>query len=116
MNGVSTRVDRDTLLDVRSLKTYFPIRSGVLQRESGQVKAVDDVTFQVRKGESFGIVGESGCGKSTTGRSLLRLIEPTGGEVSFRRAASDGIGLRCNEGAAARYADDLPGPVRFLES
>ncbi len=78
-----TQVHEDSLLEVRSLKTYFPIRKGLFQREVGQVKAVDDVSFQVKKGESFGIVGESGCGKSTTGRSLLRLIEPTDGEVMF---------------------------------
>ncbi|ANE45655.1 peptide ABC transporter ATPase [Paenibacillus swuensis] len=71
------------LLEVDSLKTYFPIRTGLLQRETGQVKAVDNVSFQVRKGEVFGIVGESGCGKSTTGRTLLRLIEPTAGRVLF---------------------------------
>ncbi|OXM13842.1 dipeptide/oligopeptide/nickel ABC transporter ATP-binding protein [Paenibacillus herberti] len=74
---------QETLLEVEELCTYFPIRSGVMQRESGQVKAVDGVSFQVRRGESFGIVGESGCGKSTTGRSLLRLIEPTAGKVRF---------------------------------
>ncbi|MGN7456947.1 ABC transporter ATP-binding protein [Paenibacillus pasadenensis] len=73
----------EALLEVEELRTHFPIRSGLLQRVSGHVKAVDGVSFQVRRGESFGIVGESGCGKSTTGRSLLRLLEPTSGRVRF---------------------------------
>ncbi|MCM3748635.1 dipeptide ABC transporter ATP-binding protein [Paenibacillus pasadenensis] len=73
----------DALLEAEELSTYFPIRTGIMQRVTGQVKAVDKISFKVRRGETFGIVGESGCGKSTTGRSLLRLIEPTGGTVRF---------------------------------
>jgi oligopeptide/dipeptide ABC transporter ATP-binding protein len=73
----------DRLLEVRNLKKYFPVRSGVLQRISGYVKAVDGVSFSVRKGETLGLVGESGCGKSTTGRAILRLIPATAGEVLF---------------------------------
>ena len=71
------------LLTVKNLKKYYPITGGVLGREIGTVKAVDDVSFSVRKGETLGLVGESGCGKSTTGRSILRLIEPTDGEIIF---------------------------------
>jgi oligopeptide transport system ATP-binding protein len=71
------------LLDVRDLVKYFPIRKGLLQRKVGDVKAVDGVTFDVQKGETLGLVGESGCGKSTTGRCIMRLIEPTDGVVSF---------------------------------
>jgi oligopeptide/dipeptide ABC transporter ATP-binding protein len=74
----------ETLLTVSNLKKYFPIRKGVLRRTVGYVKAVDDVNFTVHKGETLGIVGESGCGKSTTGRSILRLIEPTSGDVLFQ--------------------------------
>ena len=82
-----TRVFPETvcamLLDVQNLKTYFPIHRGLLQSVVGHVQAVDWVSFQLRKGETLGLVGESGCGKTTTGRSILRLVEPTGGNVFF---------------------------------
>ncbi|MCP3739667.1 ABC transporter ATP-binding protein [Rossellomorea sp. BNER] len=73
----------ETLLKVEGLKKHFPIPGGILGKTVGHVKAVDGVSFEVRKGETLGIVGESGCGKSTTGRMLLRLIEPSEGKVSF---------------------------------
>jgi oligopeptide transport system ATP-binding protein len=71
------------LLEVRNLKKYFPVKKGVLSRTVGEVKAVDGVSFTLNQGETLGLVGESGCGKTTLGRSILRLIEPTAGEVIF---------------------------------
>jgi oligopeptide/dipeptide ABC transporter ATP-binding protein len=71
------------LLEVNNLKKYFPIKKGVLSRTVGHVKAVDGVSFALKKGETLGLVGESGCGKTTVGRSILRLIEPTSGQVIF---------------------------------
>ena len=73
----------ETLVEVKNLVKYFPVRAGLLQRVVNQVKAVDDVSFIVRKGETLGMVGESGCGKTTVGRTMLRLVEPTAGSVNF---------------------------------
>jgi oligopeptide/dipeptide ABC transporter ATP-binding protein len=76
-------VDNGPLLDVRNLKKYFPVRKGVFGRTAAWVKAVDDVSFTVGRGETLGLVGESGCGKTTCGRAILRLIEPTAGVIRF---------------------------------
>ncbi len=72
------------LLKVENLRTHFPIRTGILQRVTGHLKAVDDVSFEIREGETLGLVGESGCGKTTVGRTILRLIPATGGRVLYR--------------------------------
>ncbi|HEY8831346.1 MAG TPA: ABC transporter ATP-binding protein [Gemmatimonadaceae bacterium] len=77
MNGASP------LVSVRNLKKAFPIKKGVFARQVGAVQAVNDVSFDVARGETLGVVGESGCGKTTTGRTILRLIEPTSGEITF---------------------------------
>jgi peptide/nickel transport system ATP-binding protein/oligopeptide transport system ATP-binding protein len=74
---------QEILVEVNRLVKYFPVRAGLLQRVVNHVKAVDDVSFFVRKGETLGLVGESGCGKTTVGRAMLRLIEPTSGSVRF---------------------------------
>lgn len=74
----------EVILKVNNLKKYFPIKAGVIQRTVGHVKAVDGISFEIKKGETLGIVGESGCGKSTAGRTILRLLEKTEGEVDFK--------------------------------
>jgi len=71
------------LLNIENLVKYFPIYRGLLQRQVGAVRAVDGISFDINKGETFGLVGESGCGKSTTGRTILRLYEPTSGHITF---------------------------------
>ena len=76
--------DGDILLDIKNLKMYFPVTAGIIfQRAVAQIKAVDDVSFFVRRGETLGLVGESGCGKTTTGRCILQLYHPTAGEIKF---------------------------------
>ena len=75
---------REILLDVKGLTKFFPIQRGFLKRVVGQVRAVDDISFHIYKGETLGLVGESGCGKTTASRCILRAIEPTDGEIMFR--------------------------------
>jgi oligopeptide/dipeptide ABC transporter ATP-binding protein len=83
----------EPILEVKNLKQYFPIRRGLLQRVVGHVRAVDDVSFFVRERETLGLVGESGCGKTTAGRTILRLYDPTAGEIWFRKADGTRVDL-----------------------
>ncbi len=85
------------LVEIKNLVKYFPVRSGLLQRVTAWVQAVDDVSFTVREGETVGLVGESGCGKTTVGRTMLRLIEPTSGSVVF-----DGVDVFSLKGSALK--------------
>jgi peptide/nickel transport system ATP-binding protein/oligopeptide transport system ATP-binding protein len=85
------------LVEVRDLVKHFPVRGGILQRTLGMVQAVDGVSFEIRRGETLGLVGESGCGKTTVGRLLLRLIDPTSGSIMF-----DGVDLTTLKGAALK--------------
>ncbi|UCE56885.1 MAG: ATP-binding cassette domain-containing protein [Desulfobacterales bacterium] len=77
-------LSHDVLIEVRNLKKYFPVKKGVLKRTVGHVKAVDNVDMQIKAGETLGLVGESGCGKTTTGWAIIRMLKPTAGEVIFR--------------------------------
>ena len=85
------------LVEVANLETHFPIRRGLLRRQVGAVRAVDGVSFTIDKGRTLGLVGESGCGKTTVGRSVLRLVEPTGGRVRFA-----GLDVRATRGESLR--------------
>lgn len=82
--SVSTPLDPNTVLRVRHLKKYYPVETGFLRRNAGLVKAVDDVSFSIASGETVSLVGESGCGKTTTSRCIVRAVDPTDGEILFR--------------------------------
>ena len=77
-------MEDNVLLKVKNLKKYFPVRGGILSKIIGYVQAVDEISFNIKEGETLGLVGESGCGKTTTGRTIIRLLEPTAGEVDFK--------------------------------
>ena len=90
----------DIILEVKNLQKYFPVQGGLLGRQTGKVHAVDTVSFSVQRGKTLGLVGESGCGKSTLGRTLLKLTEPSGGEVIYE--GRDIAKLSANEMRALR--------------
>ena len=87
------RQDERILLEVSHLKKYFPIRKGFFKRVVGQVRAVDDVSFSINEGETLGLVGESGCGKTTTSRAILRALDPTDGKILFRTESGEIVDL-----------------------
>lgn len=76
-------IKQENLLEIIDLKTYYPIKGGLLRHTVGYVKAVDTISFSIKNGETLGLVGESGCGKSTTGRTILRLLDATDGKIIF---------------------------------
>ncbi|MBN2122762.1 MAG: ATP-binding cassette domain-containing protein, partial [Deltaproteobacteria bacterium] len=81
----------DTMLKVEGLRKYFPVRRGFLQKVTGLVKAVDGVDFRIQSGKTLGLVGESGCGKSTIGRLILKLLDPDGGRIVYRDRDISGL-------------------------
>ncbi|HLC17598.1 MAG TPA: ABC transporter ATP-binding protein, partial [Thermodesulfobacteriota bacterium] len=87
-------MERETLLDVRGLKTHYPVRKGLMKRVVGHVKAVDGIDLTIRKGSTLALVGESGCGKTTAGKTIIRLLEPTGGSIVFKNVDITGLGER----------------------
>ncbi len=103
------------LVEVNDLKKHFPIRGGMLNRRIASVQAVDGVSFEVRRGETLGIVGESGCGKSTTARLLMRLMEPDGGDVVIdgQKVGPAGLGLRdMRRRMQMVFQDSIPRSIR----
>lgn len=84
MSESKSDASKEVLIEVKNLKKYFPIKKGVFRRHVGDVQAVDGVTFNIYRGETLGLVGESGCGKSTTGRAILQLLKPTSGSVVYK--------------------------------
>ncbi len=97
-----------TLLDVQGLKVHFPIQSGLLRRTTGHVRAVDGVSFAIQPGETLSLVGESGCGKTTTGRAILRILDPTAGTITYRQADNTTVDLASIDRAALRpYRRDI---------
>ena len=104
------------MLQVQDLQKYFSIKTGAFSRTKGVVKAVDGVTFELEARKTLGLVGESGCGKSTTGRAIMRLIEPTGGSVMFEGRDVLQVQLGRAQGVSPRRPDHLPGPVRLAQS
>lgn len=96
-------ISMEKLLEVKNLKKYFPVKSGLFSKTVNYVKAVDDISFDIYKGETLGLVGESGCGKSTTGRMLVNLLQPSGGEVIF-----EGINLsKLKKSEQRSYCKDI---------
>jgi oligopeptide/dipeptide ABC transporter ATP-binding protein len=93
MSNMPMETKDDNILEVQNLKMYFPIYRGLLQRVAGHVKAVDGVSFTLKEREVMGLVGESGCGKTTVGRTILRLYDPTDGEIRFHRASGEWVDI-----------------------
>ena len=83
MTTTEKKIEESPILEVKNLRKFFPVQKGILRKIVGQVRAVDDVSISINKGETVSIVGESGCGKTTTARCIMRAIDPTSGEIKF---------------------------------
>ena len=105
--------ERRLLLEVKDLKIYFPVLRGLLLRKVADVKAVDGVSFDLKRGEVLGLVGESGCGKTTVGRAIIRLYKPTAGQIFFEGQDITDLKERQHEAPAQEDGLHLPGPLRF---
>ena len=101
---------KEQILKVEGLKMHFPVRGGILYRQTGSVKAVDGVDLSIRHGETLGLVGESGCGKSTLGKCIVRLLKPTGGKGSFQRNGSYRYVAIVLAPLPAGFPNGIPGP------
>jgi peptide/nickel transport system ATP-binding protein len=101
-NPNETFLSNKTILEVKHLKKYYPIRKGFFKRVTGYVRAVDDVSFHIKEGETLGLVGESGCGKTTTARCILRAIDPTAGQILFRDRNGQQVDLAALSNAELR--------------
>ena len=117
MRQTAARADAATSCSSsQDLKKYFPVTRGIVfQKEVASVKAVDGVSFALREGETLGVVGESGCGKSTMARCIMKLLEPTGGKITLPRSRHHEALARGDAPVPPRDDDDLPGPVRVAE-
>ena len=103
----------NTLLEVKNLKMYFPVTKGLLKKTVANVKAVDDVSFSIKKGETLGLVGESGCGKTTVARCILRLYRPTAGQIIFEGQDISLLAEEQNTSPSPENAAYLSGPIQF---
>ncbi len=101
----------NTVLEVNHLKTYYTMKKGVFGKSAGLVKAVDDVSFTIEKGKTFGLVGESGCGKTTIGKTILRLTEPTAGEAKLFGRDLFLLDQKRVKEDAHKDPDDFPGSI-----
>ena len=112
----TTNGGSEPILKVQNLKKYFQVGGGFLAGKGLTIRAVDDVSFSVKPGETFGLVGESGCGKTTLGQTIIRLYDPTEGSIDFQwNGHLEAEGAR-HAADPARYSDDLPGSVGVARS